>query len=124
MFTANLLPGQGFQPFTVYRENNNVTSTGRAMKGTVAPTDITMLGILIRANQQEKEQWKQAGHPITHTIVEYSAMKKAKATDYLVAADGREFYVQGTKNPGDLNVTMIYYVEERQDIKKVQQGGD
>ena len=72
------------------------------------------------ANQKEKEEWKQNDHSITHKIIEYSAQAKAKATDYLVMADGREFYVQGVKNPGNLNVTMIYYVEERFDVRKTE----
>ena len=49
--------------------------------------------------------------------VQYGATVKAKATDYLVFPDGRKFYVQGVDNAGSLNVSMIYYVEERFDIK-------
>ena len=118
MFTANLVPGQGFQPFTVYKQQDSVTDTGRAVEGAIEATKDMLHGLLVRANQKEQEQWKQNGHPITHTIIEYSAQVKAKATDYLVSCDGREFYVQGTRNPGELNVTIIYYVEERYDIKK------
>lgn len=122
MFTANLVPGQGFQPFTIHRKTDSVTNTGRAVPGTYEKTTDSLYGQLIRANQKEIEQWKQNGHPITHTIVEYGAQKKAKATDLLVLQDGREFYVQGAKNPGDLNVTIIYYVEERLDVKKRTDG--
>lgn len=118
MFTANLLPGSGFQSFTVYRKQSGTTETGRPIDGPIQKTDISFMAALTKATQKEKEQWKQDGHPITHTIIEFSAQKKAKATDYLVKEDGREFYIQGVKNPGDLNVTMIYYVEERSDIKK------
>ena len=74
--------------------------------------------MLVNASQKEKEEWKQNKHPITHKIIEYSAMAKAKATDYLVMDDGRQFYVQGTKNPANLNVTITYYVEERLDVRK------
>ena len=123
MFQANLLPGQGFQPFTVWKARNGVTDTGRAQKGNPEQTDMIFNGILTSASQKEVDQWKQNGHPITHKIIEYSAMVKAGATDYLVLEDGREFYVQGTKNPGDLNITMIYFVEERNDIKKVSKNG-
>lgn len=118
MFTANLLPGQGFHEFTVYKQSEGVTETGRPVKGAIAATDIKFMGTLVNANQKEKDQWKQNGHPITHKVIEFSAQNKAEATNYLVAPDGRQFYVQGARNPGDLNVTMIYYVEERLDIKR------
>ena len=75
------------------------------------------LGIAAEASQREKEEWRQNQHPITHTVVQYGATVKAKATDYLVFPDGRKFYVQGVDNAGSLNVSMIYYVEERFDIK-------
>ena len=119
MFQANLLPGQGFQPFTVHTKSGGTTKTGRPIEGTYQKTDVTIYGMLTRAKQDEIEKWKQEGHPITHTITEFSAMKKANTGNLLVKVDGREFYVQGVKNPGDLNVTMIYYVEERFDIKRI-----
>lgn len=119
MFTANLLPGQGFQPLTIYHAESTVTATGRATGGTtIAPTDKKVYGMITSANEKEKEEWKQNGHPVTHKVIQYGAEKKAKATDYLVAEDGRQFYVQGTKNHGDLNVSVTYYVEERKDIRK------
>lgn len=118
MFTTNLLPGQGFKLFTVCRTTGEVSRAGRPKKTKPEESNNSFYGILVRASQKESEQWKQSGHPITHTIVEYSALLKAKATEYLTTEDGRQFYIQGVKNPGDLNVTMIYYVEERIDLKK------
>ena len=119
MFTANLLPGHGFKSFTVHVSKSEVSKTGRPMQGTeLEETDIQFLGALVGASQKEKEEWKQNGHPISHKIIEYSSLVKAKAKDYLVTDSGRQFYIQGTKNPGELNVTMIYYVEERLDVKK------
>ena len=123
MFQANLLPGQGFMQFTVWKAANGVTETGRAQRGKPEQTDAQLYGILVAASQSETDQWKQNGHPITHKIIEYSAMTKAEATDYLVLEDGREFYVRGVKNPGNLNITMVYFVEERNDMKKVTQNG-
>lgn len=75
--------------------------------------------MLINASQREIDQWKQNGHPISHKIVEYSAEEKAKPTDYLVNSDDREFYIQGVKNPADMNISCIYYVEERLDVNKI-----
>ena len=119
MFTANILPGQGFLSFKVYEKKAKVTASGRPVKSGYTPTDKTFIGIPIDASQKEIDQWKQNGHPITHKIIEYSAERKAKATDFLKQEDqDRQFYIQGVKNPGNLNVTMIYYVEERLDIKE------
>ena len=118
MFPANILPGQGFSEFTVWKTASQLTATGRAKTGVPTETETKFFGMLMAANQKEQDQWKQNGHPITHKIIEYSAEQKAGATDYLLSA-GKEFYVQGVKNPANLNVTMIYYVEERYDIKKV-----
>lgn len=118
MFTAYLLPGSGFQKFTVYIKKGGVSSTGRPQKDEVEETNIEFLGALIGASQGEKDQWKQRGHPITHKINEFSAQAKAKPGDYLITEDGRQFKIQGTKNPGNLNLTIIYYIEERFDVKK------
>lgn len=119
MFTANLLPGQGFQSFTIYKTSSGVTDTGRPIRDSrIQETKIMFHGALVGASQKEIDQWKQNGHPITHKIIEYSAQAKVKPCEYLVNESGRQFYVQGAKNPGDLNLTMIYYVEERFDVKK------
>lgn len=117
MFQANILPGQGFVPFEIWEQAGGVTSTGRATTQKPQKTDRWFYGILTNASEKEIEQQKQKGHPITHKITEYSAMVKAKETDILVSPDGREFYIQTLKNPGNLDVTMLYYVEERYDLK-------
>lgn len=117
MFQANIVPGQGFQGFTIHEKSGGVTGSGRAWGNGYRATKKTFFGMLTNASQKEIDQWKQNGHPITHKIIEFSAETKAKATDYLVKEDGRKFYVQGTKNHGDLNVSVTYYVEERADLK-------
>lgn len=119
MFPANILPGQGFKQFTVYETGAKTTASGRPVTGQYVATKKQFLGMLMNASQKEIDQWKQNGHPITHKIIEYGAMQPAKPTDCLsVLHENRDFYVQGTKNPADLNVTRIFYVEERLDIKK------
>lgn len=120
MFVAHLLPGQGFCSFYVHRKIGGLSVSGKPKAASLQKTNIEFLGALLGASQKEQEEWKQKGHPITHKIIEYSAQAKAKATDYLVMSDGREFYVQGVKNPANLNVTMIYYVEERFDVRKTE----
>ena len=119
MFTAYLLPGHAFQQFTVYQKGEaGVTKTGRPRADKYEETEVVFLGALIGASQKEIDQWKQNGSPITHKINEFSAQVKARKGDYLVTEDGRQFYIQGTKNPGNMNVTIIYYIEERFDVIK------
>lgn len=118
MFVTNIVPGQGFSTYHVHKKIGGLTSSGKPKQAEIADTGIEFYGMLVNASQKEKEEWKQNKHPITHKIIEYSAMAKAKATDFLVMDDGRQFYVQGTKNPANLSVTVIYYVEERLDVRK------
>lgn len=118
MFVTNIVPGQGFLTFHVHRKKGGLTSSGKPKQAELTDTGVEFFGMLVNASQKEKEDWKQNKHPITHKIIEYSAMAKAKATDFLVMKDGRQFYVQGTKNPADLGVSMIYYIEERLDARK------
>ena len=123
MFIAapQLLPGHGFKEFTIHTQGVSISKTGRPQKKSPEEKyNKVFFGALIKASQKEIDQWKQNGHPITHKIIAYGAKPKARPTDYLVTDDTREFYVQGRNNPGDLNVTMVYYVEERLDMKKVE----
>lgn len=117
VFQANILPGQGFGELEIWEIQGGLSSTGRPTGGSWKATGWKLTGIVTTANQKEIDQWKQNGHPISHKVTSHGAMEKAKATDYLIMEDGRQFYVQGIKNPGNLNVTMIYYVEERKDIR-------
>lgn len=117
MFQANLLPGQGFQPLTIHEKAGYVSETGRPATSGYKATKKTLYGMITNASQKVVDQWKQKGHPVTHKIVQYGAMVKAKPTDFLVSHDGRKFCVQGLKNHGDLNVSVSYYVEERADLK-------
>lgn len=117
MFTPNIVPGQGFIPFEIFTKKGGLTGTGRAVPSQYEPTTQSFLGMLTNANQKEVERWSKNDHPITHKVTSYGAMVKAKATDDIKSKDGRCFYVQGVKNPGNLDVTMIYYVEERADMK-------
>lgn len=112
MFPANIVPGQGFQNFEIYEKSTGLTDTGRAVTEKYTGTDKTLFGMLTSASQQEIALWNQNSHPITHKIVQYSAMTKAKATDYL-KCNGRWFYVTGIKNHGDMNISITYYVEEK-----------
>ncbi len=121
MFQANILPGQGFQEMAIWEKQGGLSRTGRPIGGSWEATGRKLSGTVTTASPKEIDQWKQNGHPISHKVTSYGAVEKAKATDYLMLEDGRQLYVQGAKNPGNLNVTMVYYVEERRDVKI---GGD
>ena len=122
MFTANIVPGQGFQPLTVYEKRSRKSKSGRAVTGSYEKTPKNLFGIITNASQTEVNQWKQNGHPVTHRIVAYSAQNKAKATDYLKSETGRWFYIRGIKNHGDLNISVTYFVEERKDLAVIEEG--
>ena len=115
-FSGMLRPGQGFKPFTVLRRENGLTPKGRPCTGKLAPVG-RIIGIISQASQTEKEQWKQSGHPITHTIVQRGTKDRAQATDVLELEGGRRFLVQGTQDPGELGHYTVYHVEERADLQ-------
>ena len=122
MFVANIVPGQGFQAFTVYEQTTSTSKSGRAVTGSYNKTRKKLFGMLTNASQREVEQWKQNGHPVTHKIVQYSAHPRANATDYLKLDNGRYVYVSGVKNHADMNICITYYVEERADLAIVKDG--
>lgn len=127
-FNGFLRPGQGFKPFTVLRRVGATTVTGRPYTGSLE-TMGTFLGIISQASPTEKEQWKQLGTPITHTIVQRGTQNRAMATDVLQLEEPlpcgcagppkiRRFLVQEEpQNPGELGHFLVYRVEERKDLQ-------
>ena len=117
MFRGFLRPGQGFRYFTILRRTGGTTKTGRAKTSKLSPQG-EIIGIISQASQREQEQWKQNGHPITHTIVQRGAGCRAKVTDVLeLEGEGiRRFLVQGVHDPAELGHFVSYKVEERADL--------
>lgn len=117
-YTGLLRPGQGFKTFTVMRGTGGTTPNGRPCTSELKPVG-TILGIISQATPTEIEQWKQLGHPITHTIVQRGKKDRAQASDVLVLDDGkRRFLVQGKPHdPGELGHYLVYHVEEREDLQ-------
>lgn len=124
-FNGFLRPYQGFKTFTVLRRIGAVTSTGRPVTGSFTQVG-EIIGIISQANQKEKEQWKQNGHPITDTIVQRGAFDRAKPTDVLQIPGPndeqgnqtyRRFLIQGVIDPGEIGHFTVYYVEEREDLQ-------
>lgn len=125
MFNANIGPGHGFAELKLYAKASGLSATGRPTKSSYAFTGDTMYGMIMNASQTEVDQWKQKGHPISHKIIEYNASPKLQPTDLIrQEAEDRNFIVQGTKNPAELGVTMIYYVEERLDLAETLTEGN
>lgn len=127
MMRAFLRPGQGFQPFRVLRRVTTITPSGRPVTGQLQSiADMqeqgTILGIISQASQKEQEQWKQNGHPITHTIVQRGTAGRGRANDVLqMIKPGEEtprlFLVQGVQDPGELGHFTVYQVQEREDLQ-------
>lgn len=116
-FRGMLRPGQGFKAFSVLRKKGGTTESGRPKTTTLAP-DGEIFGIISQASQKEIEQWKQNGHPITHTIVQRGTKDRAKAEEILeLKGTKRRFRVKGVNDPGELGHFTIYYVEERLDLQ-------
>ena len=126
-FRGMLRPGQGFKQFTVLRRHGATTETGRPYTGSFTEVG-QFYGIISQADPKEREQWKQLGTPITHTIVQRGTRGRAKATDVLELASfapcgceqpkTRRFQVKGEpKDPGELGHFLVYYVEEREDLQ-------
>ena len=114
-----LRPGEGFKKFTVKKRNKTLTDSGKPINGSYEDVG-PIVAILASATQNEKEEWKQKGHPITHKIVQRGIANAAVATNYIVLSEkgkkDRYFYVQGATNPAELNHMMRYFVEERKDL--------
>lgn len=120
-FRGLLRPGQGFQCFKILKRNSGISKTGRPHTCCLE-TMGEFYGIISQASPTEKEQWKQSGHPITHTIVQRGAKLHAIETDVLElegdgCCDSRRFFVQGVQDPGELGHFLIYKVEERNDLQ-------
>lgn len=115
MFRGLLRPGQGFKRFEILRKTGGTTKKGRPTAKTFEVCG-EIIGIVSQASQNEIAQWKQNGHPISHTIVQRGSIDRAKPTDIL-RLDERRFLVQGVQDPGELGHFTIYKVEERDDLQ-------
>lgn len=121
MFSGLLRPGQGFKRFYVLSRDSGQSNTGRPYTAQLTEKG-SFLGIVSQATPNEKEQFKQLGSPISHTITQRGTAGKAGATDVLElrTADGktvRRFFVQGEPHdPGELGHFLVYKVLERNDL--------
>lgn len=120
-FRGLLRPGQGFKLFIVQRRTGGKAPSGRPYTAKLEPVG-EFYGMITQASPTEKEQWKQNGNPITHTITQRGTAQRAKATDVLElkgneGEESRFFQVKGEpQDPGELGHFLIYRVEERSDL--------
>ena len=122
-FRPMLRPGQGFKKFRVLSRTGGTTDSGRPRTSKETPKG-EIYGMITQASPAEREQHKQLGSPITHTILQRGTENRAKATDILELVveegeKGRRFHVQGEpQDPGELGHFLIYKVEERADLNE------
>jgi len=83
-----LRPGQGFQPFLVLVQQNDIAANGRPARNHFTPVG-QITGLLMRASQSEvqqwkpRNQWKQEGHSVTHKIIQYGGAANAPLYELL-----------------------------------------
>lgn len=107
-------PGQLFKDFVVEAKLGGGTSPhGRVQVIYDSSGTMMLKAALAQATPQEKEQWRQLSHPISHVLTQ-RGRPKAGVGDRLVHGK-RVFYIQGVDEPGELGIWTIYYAEERVD---------
>lgn len=104
-------PGSEIQDFSVYEKTTSTGGHGRVKEVPGETPVSTLSGALASASQKEVDQWKQNGHPITHTIVVYGTTM-ADAGD-VVSLGERKFYIQGKEDPGGFGIRQVLFCEER-----------
>lgn len=113
--TIHLLPGQELRMFSVFRDGERRTPSGRiTMNGAGRIGEIK--AILAAASPQEIERWRQLEHPVTHKIIQQGvAPFEIKPGDSIVHGDKRYIVQTAPYNPGGINHWTIYYCDERSD---------
>ena len=119
MFTGSihLLPGQELRKFTVYRDGEHKTASGRVIMSDEPEKIGEIKAILAAAKPEEIERWRQLEHPVTHKIIQQGvAPFEIRPGDSITHGD-RQYIVQAAPyNPGGINHWTIYYCDERSDV--------
>lgn len=101
--------GQQWKTFEVYKRIPSQDERGRIFYQDGKEKTEEVQGFLSSATQKEKNRWKQASHPITHTIV-LQGNCTAEAESILCWND-EKYYVYGKENPGGLDFFHILYCQ-------------
>jgi hypothetical protein len=111
-----MVPGQELRTFAVKRPDKRETELGRVVSGGFEDLG-EIKAILAAAKPEEREQWRQLSHPITHKIIMQGKPSYEVLPGYVFEYDKRRFYNQGMPyNVGDLGHWTIFYCDERTDI--------
>lgn len=106
-------PENLWKDFMVEAKTEATNSRGRTIDAYDVENPIFMKAILCGATPEQKMQYQQVEHPISH-VISHRGTPKAKEGDRLIMS-GRAFYVQGVDDPGDQGIWTLYYCEERND---------
>jgi hypothetical protein len=104
-------PENLWKDFNLERKTEAVNSRGKAVDSYDTENPIFIHAILCGATPEEQMAFKQAGHPVSHTI-SHQGHPIGKPGDRLVMGP-RTFYIQSVDDPGDLGIWTLYYCEER-----------
>lgn len=108
-------PGNLFKEFIIEINEQEVTSTGRVVDNHAGSGTKTLKGCLAEASDEDRANHSQKQHIVTHTIVQAGKPQAARG-DRLVLEE-RVFYIVDYDEAGMLNISTIYYAEERRDVK-------
>ena len=118
MFTGAIFlrPGKELRMFTVYREGEHQTASGRiTMNGAGRLGEIK--AVLAAAKPEEIERWRQLEHPVSHKLIQQGvAPFEIKPGDTIAHGDNRYIVETAPYNPGGINHWTIYYCHERSDV--------
>ena len=110
------VPGQELRTFTIRREGERKTASGRVISNGAEPIG-EVRAVLAAARPKEIQRWRQLEHPISHKIIQRgTAAVDVRPGDSLVCENRRYIVQAAPYNLGGLNHWTIYYCDERSDI--------
>lgn len=110
-----LRPGNLIKDFIIEKSNESFRTSGRIRSNYDGSGFDIIQGCITEADPEQKKQWMQLQHPVSHVIVQRGS-PKAKEDDKLVL-NNRVFFIQGIDNANGLGIITMYYVEERNDLR-------
>lgn len=105
-------PGQAWRSFFLEPKREQVDGRGNPVAEYKTDNPQEVRAVLTSASTREKAAYQQAQHPVSHVIA-HRGPPIAKAGDRFIYGN-RAFYVQGVKNPGEMNTWTLNYCEERE----------
>lgn len=112
--------GAEYVEFKVFRKESVRTSGGRVLHN--APVELgSFYGILAQARGEEKKQWNQLSHPVTHKVLVKDGLDLelvvGDVLQFYVGKQMREMLISAVPYPvAGLSFWTILYGEERRDL--------